>query len=159
MAQQSNSSDRFGTWSQYFQDVSRFLESTEHQYRIANQEFCDYVLGRLELCTSTCMQLSDHLAHGASDNDEDRHVIDDLRTNLVSLVECLRCVHSQWLKYEEILDIQTNRFRYQAGRSAQGRGRPKFQIEKEQLVYLSTLHFSWIEIASLLGVSRMTIYR
>ena len=38
-------------------------------------------------------------------------------------------------------------------------GRPRFQIQKEQLEYLSSLGFSWSSIAELLGVSRMTIYR
>ena len=39
------------------------------------------------------------------------------------------------------------------------RGRPRFDISESQLVYLSSLSFSWTQIASLLGVSRMTIFR
>ena len=39
------------------------------------------------------------------------------------------------------------------------RGRPRFEITKEQLLFLSSLSFTWSDIASLLGVSRMTIYR
>ena len=39
------------------------------------------------------------------------------------------------------------------------RGRPSFEISEDQLLYLSSLSFTWTEIASLLGVSRMTIYR
>lgn len=33
-----------------------------------------------------------------------------------------------------------------------------FDVSREQLVYLSSLAFTWTEIAALLGVSRMTIY-
>lgn len=40
-----------------------------------------------------------------------------------------------------------------------GRGRPKFSISKEQLEYLASLSFTWPQIAQLLGVSRMTIFR
>ena len=39
------------------------------------------------------------------------------------------------------------------------RGRPRFRITRDQLDYLRSLSFSWTEIASLLGISRMTIYR
>ena len=38
-------------------------------------------------------------------------------------------------------------------------GRPKYSISKEQLEYLSSLSFTWPQIAQILGVSRMTIYR
>ena len=40
-----------------------------------------------------------------------------------------------------------------------GRGRPKFDITQEQIEYLRYLSFSWSSISSLLGVSRMTLYR
>ena len=39
------------------------------------------------------------------------------------------------------------------------RGRPAFDISQEQLEYLSSLSLNWSQIAALLGVSRMTIYR
>ena len=147
---------QFGAWSRYFEDISRLLESAEHQYGIANQEFCDYVVRRLEVSISTCEHLSEHIERDESIRDEDRNVTDDIQSDLASLVEYLRYVHSTWLKYEDMLDIQSNRFKYQAASRVVGRGRPKFKIDKEQLVYLSSLHSSWSEIA---GVSRMTIYR
>ena len=40
-----------------------------------------------------------------------------------------------------------------------GRGRPKFDISKEQLEFLASMSFTWTQIAEMLGVSRMTIYR
>jgi transcriptional regulator of acetoin/glycerol metabolism len=42
----------------------------------------------------------------------------------------------------------------------QGRiGRPRFNISRDQLEYLSSMSFTWTQIASMLGVSRMTVYR
>ena len=38
-------------------------------------------------------------------------------------------------------------------------GRPRFNITYDQLLYLHSLSFSWEQIAGILGVSRMTIYR
>ena len=40
--------------------------------------------------------------------------------------------------------------RHQAASRVVDKGRPKFEINKKQLVYLSSLNFSWTEIASLL---------
>ena len=42
--------------------------------------------------------------------------------------------------------------------SSGGQGRPRFDVARQQLEYLSSLSFSWSEIAALLGVSRTTIY-
>ena len=39
------------------------------------------------------------------------------------------------------------------------RGRPKYLITNEQLNHLISLEFSWNDISTLLGVSRMTLYR
>ena len=43
-------------------------------------------------------------------------------------------------------------------RATQRPGRPRFNITKEQLEYLSSMSLSWSQISALLGVSRMTIY-
>lgn len=40
-----------------------------------------------------------------------------------------------------------------------GKGRPCISIERSQVEYLRSLQFSWTEIASIVGVSRMTLYR
>ena len=46
----AESSSEFGTWTTYFNDISRFLEGAERQYGVANANFCEYVIERLELC-------------------------------------------------------------------------------------------------------------
>ena len=158
MAEDSNSGS-FGTWTRYFDDISRFLDGAERQYGIANANFCEYVLERLEVCIDTCSSLRDHMVTGGASGDED--IIEEYRSNLECLVECLRWVQGKWLEYEDIVSIGAERFRfrYEVERTVRGRGRPQFNISKEQLLHLSSLNFTWSEIASLLGVSRMTIYR
>lgn len=42
---------------------------------------------------------------------------------------------------------------------SRGRGRPKFDIKADQLEYLRSLSFSWKDIAAMLGICRMTLYR
>ncbi len=134
------------------------MEGAEHQYGIANHSFCEYVVDRLELCTNTCTQLHDQLLSASVEADE-REIIAQYCENLLGLVESLKEIHSKWVHYEDMLDIHPTRFRYETQRIISVAGRPCFHIEKEQLEYLSSLHFSWTAIASLLGVSRMTIYR
>ena len=34
-----------------------------------------------------------------------------------------------------------------------------FEIAKEQIEYFLSISFTWIDIAALLGISRMTLYR
>ena len=59
-----------------------------------------------------------------------------------------------------LLDSTSFGLSYQAPVTHTGRrGRPKFDIDKEQLEYLVSISFNWSEIAALLGVSRMTLYR
>ena len=38
-------------------------------------------------------------------------------------------------------------------------GRPRFDISREQLQYLHSMSFTWVQISELFGVSRKTIYR
>ena len=76
------------------------------------------------------------------------------------LLDCIRSLQRSWMEYREVIDATAISSRaYQAETLQQGRGRPRFQIEKDQLEYLSSLSFNWCEIAALLGVSRMTVYR
>ena len=39
------------------------------------------------------------------------------------------------------------------------RGRPKIQLDEDQLLYLHDLHFKWNDIAKMFGISLMTLYR
>ena len=67
-----------------------------------------------------------------------------------------------WERYEETLEsaVQGSEVSYAASLERTGRrGRPRFVVSRDQLEYLHSLSFSWANIASLAGVSRMTIYR
>ena len=38
-------------------------------------------------------------------------------------------------------------------------GRPRFEVEKEDILNLRALNFSWTKVAKILGISRQTLYR
>ena len=58
-----------------------------------------------------------------------------------------------------IIDETSHDLSYCAETERRGRGCPHFSTVRDQLDYLVSLSFNWSEIASLFGVSRMTIYR
>ena len=90
--------------------------------------------------------------------------MDDYYASTQELIECIKVIYRKWEEYEGVLDsFLTERpsvaYQTPVGTLRTGPGRPRFDISKEQLEYLSSLSFKWNEIALLLGVSRMTVYR
>ena len=104
-----------------------------------------------------CSNLRDHMVTDVASSDEE--IIEGYRSNLEGLVECLRCLQVKWQEYEDILGISAERFRYRYQLLEVEVDHDLINIDKEQLLHLSSLEFTWSEIASLMGVSRMTIYR
>ena len=76
----------------------------------------------------------------------------------------LTYLHSLGCEWQHYIDAQERisdslRYSVSVSHSGSGRGRPRFTIVKNQLEYLHSLSFTWTKIASLLGVSRMILYR
>ena len=72
---------------------------------------------------------------------------------LSQLLQCLRIISLEWQAYLELRSLQSA---YRVGHAQLAIGRPRFDISRDQLEYLSSI---WTQIANMLGVSRMTIYR
>ena len=112
---------------------------------------------RLETCIITLNLVKDNL------NEAVREEIN--RVYMETIEEVLEICRTMSIKYEQKLDaIEVNSATvivayYPQLESRLGRGRPRFQISRQQLLYLSSLSFSWTNISNMLGVSRMTIYR
>ena len=88
--------------------------------------------------------------------------VQEIRDSLIELVDTLRIIRSKWNEYQNILDsgVILTETAYRAPIMLSGeRGRPSFDVSKEQLEYLSSMQFTWSEIAALIGVSRSTVYR
>ena len=153
-------SDSMADWSLVFDRISQFLEGAQRQFGIANHSFAEYAIEKLELCIHTCTTLCDHLVNFLIDLDDDEAtVVQDYLSTVETLLGCVRFLHAEWLEYRDIIDASSTRFSYQSGTMRQWFGRPRFSIQQDQLEYLASLSFTWTEIASLLGVSGMTVYR
>ena len=105
---ENSGSESFSAWTRYFADISQFLEGAERQYGVANENFCEYVLERLEVCIGTCSNLRDHMVTGVASGDEE--IIEETRSHLEGLLECLRSLQGR--RYEDIISIRAERFRY-----------------------------------------------
>ena len=111
---------------------------------------------RFEYTIISCCDLRDKLSEENMDA-----VIADYFSVLCQLIDSLRILYRKWEEYEDALQRQTlGANSYQAAVEHSGvPGRPKFDISREQILYLLSLSFKWTEIADLLCVSRMTLYR
>ena len=85
-----------------------------------------------------------------------RRILEMLRQLKVIIVS----LQSIWRDYQDSIEERSaTRYFVAVMYTHKRRGRPKFAITGEQLEYLRSLSFTWDTIASLLGVSQMTIYQ
>lgn len=145
--------------NEFMDEIARLVEDGDRQYGVANASYTEYFIERLELCIITCIDLRDRML------DDGSAALQDYCATLNQLIECLRKLFHKWLEYEDLVESLPMRSSasYQAPfprRSSLTRtGRPSFYISKDQLVYLSSMGFKWQDIAAMLNVSRMAIYR
>ena len=84
----------------------------------------------------------------------------DLRSIYIDLNQLLQSIQGSLLRWRSYYDSLDFLYHYVPPLEvSRQRGRPRFEISKEQLEHLRSLSFSWTAIADVLMVSRMTIYR
>ena len=88
-------------------------------------------------------------------------VLRDFKTIIEAVLTKVRFVFRAMTKYEERNSIKatiSNSFACPTTKLTSA-GRPVIVIEREQIEFLRELHFSWVKIASLLGISESTLRR
>ena len=65
----------------------------------------------------------------------------------------------EWEQYRSTLEASFTLAYHVSTTPSRQRGRPRFVIRGEQILYLRSMSFTWTQIANMLGVSRMTLYR
>ena len=155
----SNSDLQLWGWHRFFEELQTFLQTADREANTANLSFCDYVVERLQVAIVSCSTLIDQLSGSTNVDEEERDILDYYRAELSSIVSNLRRVSQEWNHHRDQYEDQRAFTSYSSHLLSNPRGRPKFDISKEQLEYLRSMNFSWVQIAELLGVSVMTIYR
>ena len=158
--------DDLSEWRSFFDEAADFVEGIERQYGVANERFTEYAIDRLELTVQSCSAILDRFISATTEplGEDDRRVVLQYREEMQDMISVLRRILQQWHEYRSVLDSgASSRYllSYRSGttQSGRGRGRPRFDVSIQQVRYLKSLFFTWSEIAALLGVSRMTLYR
>ena len=140
-------------WETFFDELGRFLQSSGRAFESANEEYAKYVVERLEVCIISLHAVKESLQEATANS--------AISGYLEKVTEMLSICQTLSVKWEQKIDAATASQVYPPPplQRRSGRGRPRFDITEEQLLYLSSLSFSWSDIAMMLGVSRMTIYR
>ena len=88
------------------------------------------------------------------------HAINEYTTQVNDLLTYLKASLKDYIAVLESTSIVRQTMSYQVSVIHNGRrGRPRFDVAREQIEYLFSLSFHWNEIADLLCISRMTLYR
>ena len=150
-------------WETFFEELEAFMTSFRQQAGTFSEAFCHYAIKRLEVCIVNLSRLLALLRAPLLSNQshQESSVIVNYCAHLSQLLLCLRVISLEWQGYMETIELQTLQSAYTPDRVQPSAciGRPRFDISKDQLEYLSSMSFTWTQIASMLGVSRMTIYR
>jgi len=104
-----------------------------------------------------------HLQTTPPSDDQQAQVGDYFVFELSALLQCLREISQQWQLHLDQYLAHSAATSYVAPiintpATQMHPGRPRFEIRKEQLLYLMSMSFSWTQIAQMLGVSHMTVY-
>ena len=150
-------------WESFFDEVSSFIGSLERRNTLnATKSFSYYVLEKISAYSSSITSLL-CLMRATTENvtKEELEVISDYIFMLEKLFEYLQTTAQMWDLHLDKIHRTSHTFSYtEPAVSAHKRpGRPRFDISQDQLEYLSSMSFSWTKIASMLSVSRMTVYR
>ena len=88
-------------------------------------------------------------------------VLQDFETIIEAVLAKVRFVFRVMTKYEERNSVEATASYSFACPTTRltGAGRPVIVIEREQIEFLRELHFSWVKIASLLGISESTLHQ
>ena len=141
-------------WTTYFNTLTTFLQGLQRNNGIANLRYTEHALERLEIALSSLHRLIDHFDDVIGGNElvgEQLRCITQYKADLEQLIRYIQQIAREWQRNSGAYRVSTV--------SSGGPGCPKFHIEHGQLEYLCSLSFPWCEIASLLGISRMTLYR
>ena len=147
-------------WEVLFLDIESFLRASGHQLGYCSVNYGTHTLERMELYMSSLVYLKNLLDDNIMQmSEQHRSAVNECVGQITQLISCLRSLAKEWHLYVDTKEQQADLVRYHASIQQSGRGRPRFLVAKEQLEYLHSLGFTWTDVAHLIGVSRMTVYR
>lgn len=150
-------------WEQFFTRMQNFIVDADRHFEQSNEQYACYVIERMEVCLSNLRSIAE-LINTANFSDIENQIVAEYKDLIAELIVVLESIALMWKAYYDKLmqtdAIGTNAYQAPVMQPRpHAQGRPRYLISQNQLEHLSSMGFSWTEISSLLGVSRMTIYR
>ena len=141
--------DGLSGWEQFFDELDSFIRSVNRQRGTANEDFSEYVVERLEMCTRSVFSLIHHLRLNAPTDEAAARIGIQYSASLSELLECLRSMLREWQDYLNHYQLRSTTS-YHASRTqsvpSQLGGRPRFDISREQLQYLRFMSYKGTNI-------------
>ena len=145
-------------WSRYFTEIERFVQEMIERREGANADYCHYAIERCGLVIRTLSQIEDTINSETAIHPD--HPLETILATVTNLKTVMRSMSGEWDALLDTIEGSNSMHVYRVStHQSGGRGRPRFTISRDQLIYLRSLNFSWSNIAGLLGVSRYTVYR
>ena len=147
-------------WSTFFGEIACFLRDCERNEDTTDQSQrkLEYICERLENCIAHIRILYAQIDEEVADSDDGLRELDSGMSGLLIVL-------NEKLPYwREKLEVSyqsepTTVILPPVCHNPRRRGRPPFEIHPEQILFLREFNFTWQTIPTMLGVSRMTLYR
>ena len=147
-------------WRSFFEQITHFLNELQRHFGTANESYALYAVERLKVCVANVCDLKYHFTHGPITGEVNRVIIDQYNTQLTELLHCMEALCDKWSEYcDEVVRPNVSHAYRTPTECFGSRDHPRLCITRNQLQYLRSLTFTWSEIASIIGVSCMTLYR
>ena len=155
------SSDVTWGWGAFFEELQVFFLSASRQYGTATKRYASYVIERLDMANQNLLHILNCFSTFQPQNPEENGIIQHFSSFITELRTYCNELSLQWQQYLDNFDENMqSMIPYHVSVIFSGRrGRPSYNISREQILYLRSLSFRWNVIAKLLGISVMTLYR
>ena len=133
---QQSSHELWG-WETFFEEVCAFVREASRQFGNCTEDYDHYAVERLQLCVRNTSRLRENLVSHTSEILLQNRVVNTYERELQELIECLRSLSQEWQNYFDVRERVTEPASFRVSVDSRwSRGRPWFQISREQLEYL-----------------------
>lgn len=146
---------------EFFSELESLLLEFRRRYGESNEEYCEYAIGRcgtaIRAVSGIEVNAEQLLGGDELQGTDDLEELQSILYNSIQLILSIRTISSLWEERLEFLSVQPSRS--PSTLLTRQVGRPTFVLSMEQVLFLSEMSFSWVQIARLLGISRQTLWR
>lgn len=150
-------------WSRFFEELHGLISDSHRQIGVANEVYVEFIIDKLDTALRSIHSIQETLRDAEQELElAEAEIATTYSRRIAELTTCIQTMLSYWHLYQDRLESSSTDetgYQIQVVHVQGRRGRPAFGIARNQLEYLHSLGFTWVEMATLLGVSRMTLYR